>query len=165
MEINSLKVNQEISDIKEQLNGLLDLFYPVGSYYETSDISFNPNSIWGGTWVDDTKGYVTVGALRDGGDTPLEGGLEIDGGSTMGSVEHYHLTTWGHYIGSAGDRYKVTDSTWGAIDSIEVDVEIGNWRIKNPDQTLKPATATQDTTDYGSSVQPSIGVYRWHRIA
>ena len=24
--------------------------YPVGSYYETSDASFNPNTTWGGTW-------------------------------------------------------------------------------------------------------------------
>lgn len=30
--------------------GLLDLFYPVGSYYETSDTDFRPNKTWGGTW-------------------------------------------------------------------------------------------------------------------
>ena len=47
MEINSLKVNQEISDIKEQISGLLDLFYPIGSYYETSDPDFDPNVEWG----------------------------------------------------------------------------------------------------------------------
>ena len=34
--------------------------YPVGSYYETSDTSFDPNSAWGGTWVLDSKGRVTV---------------------------------------------------------------------------------------------------------
>lgn len=28
---------------------LLDMFYPVGSYYETSDGNFNPNTSWGGT--------------------------------------------------------------------------------------------------------------------
>ena len=27
---------------------LLDFFYPVGSYYETSDSTFDPNSSWGG---------------------------------------------------------------------------------------------------------------------
>lgn len=43
------------------LNGkLLDFIYPVGSYYETSDTSFNPNTAWGGTWLEDTKGRVTV---------------------------------------------------------------------------------------------------------
>ncbi len=30
----------------------LDKFYPVGSYYETSDTTFNPNTAWGGTWVE-----------------------------------------------------------------------------------------------------------------
>lgn len=30
--------------------GLLDLFYPVGSYYENSESDFNPNKVWGGTW-------------------------------------------------------------------------------------------------------------------
>lgn len=29
---------------------IVDMFYPVGSYYETSDASFNPNTAWGGTW-------------------------------------------------------------------------------------------------------------------
>ena len=29
-------------------------FYPVGSYYETSNSSFNPNNTWGGTWTSET---------------------------------------------------------------------------------------------------------------
>lgn len=29
----------------------IDLIYPVGSYYETSDTTFDPNVAWGGTWV------------------------------------------------------------------------------------------------------------------
>ena len=29
----------------------MELFYPVGSYFETSDSTFNPNVEWGGTWV------------------------------------------------------------------------------------------------------------------
>lgn len=27
-----------------------DKFYPVGSYYETSDTDFDPNNAWSGTW-------------------------------------------------------------------------------------------------------------------
>lgn len=53
------------------LNGkLLDFIYPVGSYYETSDISFNPNTAWGGTWLEDTKGRVTV--ALDSNDTDFD---------------------------------------------------------------------------------------------
>ena len=33
--------------------------WPVGSYYETSDLAFDPNVSWGGTWVQDSKGRAT----------------------------------------------------------------------------------------------------------
>lgn len=29
---------------------VLNMFYPIGSYYETSDSNFDPNIVWGGTW-------------------------------------------------------------------------------------------------------------------
>lgn len=45
---------------------LLNIIYPIGSYYETSDITFNPNTEWIGTWVQDTKGQVMV-SKSDGG--------------------------------------------------------------------------------------------------
>lgn len=35
-------------------NNIFDTFYPVGSYYETSDSTFDPNTAWGGTWNKDT---------------------------------------------------------------------------------------------------------------
>ena len=38
----------------------LDTFYPVGSYYETSDASFDPNVSWGGTWELEASGNVHV---------------------------------------------------------------------------------------------------------
>ena len=41
---------------------LIDVFYPVGSYYETSDTVFDPNTSWGGTWVLETEGQVHVSA-------------------------------------------------------------------------------------------------------
>lgn len=30
---------------------MLNYIYPVGSYYETSDADFDPNTAWGGTWT------------------------------------------------------------------------------------------------------------------
>lgn len=41
-----IKAKTALSENQSQL----DFFYPVGSYYETSDSTFNPNSRWGGTW-------------------------------------------------------------------------------------------------------------------
>ena len=37
--------------LNDKIENLLDFFYPVGSYYETSDVSFNPNEVWGGGMV------------------------------------------------------------------------------------------------------------------
>lgn len=41
---------------------LIDLFYPIGSYYETSDSTFDPNVVWGGTWALEESGRVHVSA-------------------------------------------------------------------------------------------------------
>lgn len=88
-----------------------DLFYPVGSYYETSDTSFNPNTAWGGTWVKEIAGQVHVSAgtgysvsgantnTSDGGEKthtltvnemPAHNhSLALSGGSTTGSYMTY----------------------------------------------------------------------------
>ena len=39
---------------------LVELFYPIGSYYDTSDANFDPESAWGGTWSSSTSGGVTT---------------------------------------------------------------------------------------------------------
>ena len=57
--INSVLLtgNKTFSDL-----GLVDYIYPVGSYYETSDTTFDPNVAWGGTWVLETAGKFHVSA-------------------------------------------------------------------------------------------------------
>lgn len=59
----------------------LNMFYPVGSYYETSDSSFDPNTAWGGTWVLEAEGQVHVSA-----------GAGYTIGNTGGSTTHHHST-------------------------------------------------------------------------
>ena len=41
-----IKASSAISTNQSQL----DYTYPVGSYYETSNLNFNPNIVWGGIW-------------------------------------------------------------------------------------------------------------------
>ena len=41
-----IKASSALSETQSQL----DFFYPVGSFYETSNVNFNPNLVWGGTW-------------------------------------------------------------------------------------------------------------------
>lgn len=47
-------------DYSGAFKSIFDIFYPVGSYYETSDTSFNPNDVWGGTWYLEAEGVVHV---------------------------------------------------------------------------------------------------------
>ena len=44
----------------------LDIIYPVGTYYETSNTSFNPNTAWGGTWVREDDGTALVSYKSSG---------------------------------------------------------------------------------------------------
>lgn len=48
---------------------MLNKYYPVGTYYETYDTSFNPNEAWGGTWVEDSAGRVLISAGTSDGVT------------------------------------------------------------------------------------------------
>ena len=64
---------------------LIDFFYPIGCYFETSDDSFDPNVSWGGAWILEEEGNVHVSS----GDHYLAG---EDGGSTTSTVPTTKLT-------------------------------------------------------------------------
>lgn len=130
------------------LNGkLLDFIYPVGSYYETSDTSFNPNTAWGGTWLEDTKGRVTV--ALDSDDTDFDTINETGGSKYLQS--HYH--TAGKY-----------DNLGIAHASV----------VSGSGQTSLVASGSSATTHISTNtagsgnsqnLQPYIVVKRWHRTA
>ena len=54
------KASTKPSYTASEISGLMDFFYPVGSYYETSDTTFDPNTAWGGTWYLEVGGQVHV---------------------------------------------------------------------------------------------------------
>lgn len=39
-----------LPQLEKKINGIFDLIYPIGSYYETSDVNFDPNKAWPGKW-------------------------------------------------------------------------------------------------------------------
>lgn len=63
--------------------------YPIGSYYETSDTTFDPNTAWGGTWEKDSAGKVTV--AQDTSDADFDTVGESHGSKTS-ATEDYALT-------------------------------------------------------------------------
>ena len=176
--------NKSSSTIKSEL---LDIFYPIGSYYETSDSEFDPNTEWGGTWVAEEEGKAHISA-----------GTTYIAGTEYGSSTHHHTTGTtalqvkhlpAHTHGSK--TLTGTASAWTDTGLIGTSV--------TPTGIISKGTAfahgTMDTTAYGkgyglkitathehtsvgsgtehghgntgdsSSMQPSIAVYRWHRTA
>lgn len=149
---------------------LFDFVYPVGSYYETSDTTFNPNVTWGGTWILETEGQVHVSSgsnyLVNGAGTNIS-----DGGSpyiqahthafTQPKIPNHHHSMgniWSNGTGSSQayqysnsrtlmTRNTATDGGGGACTGGAVGAVSGA------------------TTGNDGNMPPYIVVNRWHRTA
>ena len=76
-------------------SAFLDMFYPVGSYYETSNTNFNPNTAWGGTWVEDSQGRMTLAS-----GTPVQNTI-----TNHGSLTQEQITSWVWNTGELAGEY------------------------------------------------------------
>ena len=121
-------------------DALIDLIWPVGSYYETSDTSFNPNTAWGGTWVEDTEGLSTIAYKSSDSDFSNVGDI-------VGEKEHM-ITLNESYWNIKGQN---PNAPQGGV---------GGWLMQS--SYLEPVP---DTHEPISLIQPSIIVKRWHRTA
>lgn len=119
-------------------DNILDYIYPVGSYYETSDTTFNPNTAWGGTWLEDTNGRVTV--AFDSNDT------DFNLINKTGGVKNNTLTL------NNMPKYVVQefDSGQGPCKYASGGIS-GQYRRNDPNPV--------------NNLQPYIVVKRWHRTA
>ena len=127
------------------LTSIFDLFYPVGSYYETSDTTFNPNTVWGGTWSLETEGLVHIGA-----------GTNYTVGATGGEASHT-LTV------NEMPSHTHNDGT-------SASVAYGGTSGNSTAQVSFDASAGRATTSAGggqahNNMQPYVVVNRWHRTA
>lgn len=101
------------NDLKNVINSLLPIFYPVGSYYETSDTTFNPNTEWGGTWELEIAGQVHVssgsGYTVNGAETNTS-----DGGSKDAIVvQHNHIQNAHNHTQAAHRHYAANGTNYG----------------------------------------------------
>lgn len=88
------EISNNIKYIDKKISDLLNMFYPVGSVYETMDSSFDPNKKWGGTWVR-IKGRVLVGVDENDAyfDVP-----EKTGGYKKPSIKVENLPSHSHDV-------------------------------------------------------------------
>lgn len=89
-------IQQQIDNISESYGDVINLLYPIGCYFETSNSDFNPNRSWQGTvWELEASGLVHVSADEtDGGKYPVNsrGGSEQISYTPSGSNAGTKLT-------------------------------------------------------------------------
>lgn len=150
---------------------LVDFFYPIGSYYETSDTSFDPNVAWGGTWVLETAGQVHVSA-----------GTGYAIGSTGGSTTHHH-STGNHTLTVSqipSHTHEIAQRSGSGAQfngwHYEFTVNNSSGPVWNQNTNVNRSTSViaytgggqahnHGNTGDGSNMQPYVVVNRWDRTA
>lgn len=151
--------------------GILNLFYPVGSYYETSDAGFDPNTAWGGTWELEAEGLVHISA----GQNYIAG--DNHGAETVtlatGNIPQFKGTV---NLASNLARNNITnppivEAASGVLARAQ---RTGRNAVKVSSTTVAGSQTIYDTINLtlgsaspiGVSVmQPDVAVNRWHRTA
>lgn len=166
MEIENLKLQKQIDE-------LIDKIYPVGSYYETSNGSFNPNDEWGGTWEEDTPGLVTVALYNLSHPNPSGIGVPINLGQIVGEAYHtltieelpahrHGITTWRNNDGATWGA-GASSTEYGAFSNVFSEGDGTNQ--STGDNPNWQGINMEGLSEAHNNIQPSIGVYRWHRTA
>ena len=144
--------------VKSKTEELLDVFYPVGSFYETSDDGFDPNVSFGGTWVKLTDGRVLIAS-----------GSNYATGDTGGSEDAVVVA---HTHGPSDSGYRFMHSH-GNLSGGDMAGPSGTGR-HYPYQGDRSdslywgsgaATASTGVSGTGKNMQPYLAVNRWHRTA
>lgn len=145
--------NSEKETKKASISALIDLFYPIGSYYETSDADFNPNEKWGGTWNLDADG--TVLASQN-----LETGSNFN--KSLGTIigEETHVLQKNELANGVALTRQAEEGEWS----------LGLWENHGQtSQTWSSSLQGQHGLPEGgtpiSLAQPTKIIARWHREA
>ena len=143
---------------------LFDIMHPIGSYYETSDSTFDPNIVWTGTWILETEGQVHVSA-----------GSNYTIGATGGESTHTLVTSEiPSHTHSYGER-READAGYvpanGHPNAIQVrtanGTAAGGVFTDRAPNNYYAGSFIQSTGGGGAhnNMQPYIVVNRWHRTA
>ena len=157
----------DMNEIKDALNTLiipklLNIFYPIGSYYETSDTSFDPNTSMGGTWELETDGTVLVSKSNTTGSKFNASIDSVVGEETHTlTVEEMPSHQHGEYIDNRGVKkaFTLADGGGSTLDGAFINITATSYTGQ---QVLTTSTGGGQAHN---NVQPSKIVNRWHRTA
>lgn len=134
-------------------SAIMDLFYPVGTYYETSNVDFDPNVAWGGTWVLDSQGKVTVSQDTTDSDFATVGATFGEKTHTLTVDEMPSHTHTPSVVINANSQGYTAGSNWSE----------GVYTRSTSGVSLTLNNTGGDQAH--NIVQPSVVVKRWHRTA
>ena len=141
---------------KGYVDNLINVIYPVGTYYETSDATFNPNTAWGGTWVLEEDGTVLVSKSND----PYSK-FDTNVGTVLGEEEHQlkvdeipNHKHWAYYKNNVG-TFDIPDWSFAVLNAEQV---VG-------DKGFDISTNFVGGDVPHNNIQPSKIINRWHRTA
>lgn len=138
---------------------LVNLIYPIGTYYETSNVDFDPNTAWGGTWVLETDGTTLVSKSNATGSK-----FNADIGAIVGSETHTltvdELATHNHNPGY-GTKFLV--NTYPVQSQVAYSENTSATKYFDYDNCN--TTSSVGGSQPHNNVQPSKITNRWHRTA
>ena len=133
---------------------LVDLIYPVGSYYDTSDGEFDPNVKWGGTWELDLSGTVLVSKSSSSSSK-----FNATVGTIVGEEEHAltveEMPSHSHPQSLIGINRAPNGAAYNWVNS-------SNNRYLYSGNDLAISTGGDQPHN---NIQPSKIINRWHRTA
>ncbi len=133
---------------------LVDLIYPIGCYFETSDSDFDPNVKWGGTWLLETDGTVLVSKSSTSGSK-----FNDDIETVVGEEEH--TLTVAEIAPHKHIQISANSGTSGLSGTTYSNL---GWSTGN-NEALGQAMQDAGGGEAHNNVQPSKIVNRWHRTA
>lgn len=127
---------------------MLNYLHPVGEYYETSNLDFNPNDEWGGKWNLENDGTVLVSRNTSSGSKFNQNIGTVVGAETH-TLNQSEMPSHSHGTMCPDGLTGTWAATW---------TECG---------FTYPYARTNDVggNQPHNNVQPSKIVNRWHRIA
>lgn len=158
MDMTSSEIEDFVEDLDMGASGLLNMFYPVGSIYQTVDDGFNPNTRWGGTWelIEEGRFLQATETSQTGGDT-VSAGLPNITGYVLQRSTNYNT---GNITWTGGGALAVSNATSTADGLSQVNGALAQKRID--------FDASISNSIYGNSTTvqpPAIKVYMWYRTA
>lgn len=158
-------------------SGVLD-FYPVGSYYETSDSNFDPNAEWGGTWLSENTYHSQI--VEQGSDyVRFSNGLQIcwlQTSSIMALTSAYgsfYQGTWQWDFPKAfisapavaiGGAKWGTSASWASLGDTPTTTSVLIRAMDIASRSMGNTKISAVAIGYWKTRDDSI-IYRWHRTA